>query len=327
VKDPFSTAGIPYYRGKRVAVTGASGLIGSYAVKLLKESGAWVLAYGNQREPNEFTCLADRVIRQDLLFGGPDLKEFPLDAVIGCAGITGGVALPSQDPVTYVGPATAMVINTLDACHRAGIKRFGFLSSTTVYAPQDTPCKEEDVDRPEPLYPLYRGIGESKRWLEKLCKYYAETTGIGVGIVRPSGAYGRFDQWGPNGHVLPSLIERALRLEPGQPFTLWGDGQDVRDFVHASDVARGLLLAVAESPNAEPFNVASGTGVTTHELAQAILSAVDSTAEIVCDPSKPSALRSRLVDVSKAERSLGFKAEISLADGIRDVVEWRRKQL
>lgn len=325
MKDPFPSEPIPYYRDKRVCVTGASGLIGSYAVKLLKESGAYVWALWHTRETNACTDMADDLAECDLLRGFPiGLKS--MDAVIGCAGITGGVALPSQDPVSYVGPATAMVINTLDACHRAKVKRFGFLSSTTVYAPQDTPCKEEDVNRSEPLYPLYRGIGESKRWLEKLCRYYHETTGIGVGIVRPSGAYGRFDQFGPNGHVLPSLIERALKLEPGQDFTLWGSGEEVRDFIHASDVARGLLLAVAECPSADPINIASGIGVTTRELSRLVLKALGSDARIVFDASKPSALKTRLVDVTKARERLGFTAGVSLLSGIEDTIQWRRSQ-
>jgi len=121
------------------------------------------------------------------------------------------------------------------------------------------------------------------------------------------------------------MVSRALRLEPGQPFEVWGDGEDVRDIVHAQDVARCLLLAIANDTSARPFNAASGIGVTTKTLARVILDAVGkSTAEILTRPDKPSALRKRLVDVSRAQDELGFAAQISLAEGVRDVVAFRR---
>jgi GDP-L-fucose synthase len=256
-----------------------------------------------------------------------DWRPKQLDAVIHCAGITGGVAMPQSDPVSYVGPATAMAINVLHACHEAGIQRVGMLSSTTVYAPTPEPCREGILDSHDEPYTLYRGIAESKRFIEKLCRYYHETTGIGVGIVRPSGAYGRYDNFDERtSHVIPGLINRALRLEPGQPLEIWGDGCDVRDFVHAEDVARGLLLAVALKPDAEPINIASGVAVTTGALASCVMAACGHDPLMIQpNPAKPTALRSRTVDITKAKKLLGFEAKIGLEAGIRDTVDWRRQ--
>lgn len=328
LKDPFPTDGISFYKGKRVTVTGASGLIGSYAVKLLKESGATVRAALHRRPSNAFTMMADSKSREDLLV--PDGAKWVAedsDVVIACAGITGGVNLPKIDPVSYVGPATAIFINTLHACWEKRVPLVGYLSSTTVYPPSPSPSMELDSERPDKeLYPLYRGIGVSKRFLEKLCRYYHETTGIGVGIVRPAGAYGRFDNFDERtSHVLPGMVARAMGK--GSVFEVWGDGNDVRDFIHAQDVARALLLATAKAPDARPFNAASGRGVTTRELAETVLEAVGrSKAEVLTVPEKPTALKSRTVDVALAREVLGFEAEISLADGVRDVVAWRRAQ-
>jgi GDP-L-fucose synthase len=329
LRDPFPTDGVRYFRDKKVVVTGASGLIGSYAVKVLKESGAYVRAIVHSRPPTDFTRLADQVIFSD--FSSPPSAASAVagfEVVIGCAGITGGVNLPKLDPVSYVGPATAMVINTLQACHEQKVSRFGYLSSTTVYAPANIAVKEEDVEMSHPLYPLYRGIGESKRFLEKLCSYYCETTGLGVGVVRPSGAYGRFDNFNQqSSHVLPGMVERAiLSVEhKNKTFEIWGDGLDVRDFIHAQDVARCLLMATADKPDAMPFNTASGVGVTTMELAKTVLAAVtEDPLPIEPKPDKPSALRVRLVNVDRAAQLLGFRSQISLADGVRDVVAWRR---
>ena len=325
--DPFPTAGVPYYAGKRIGVTGATGLIGSYVVKLLRESGAHVIAFVNRRPRNPFTEKADQVLYADLASdSGLTALNCGLDALLHCAGITGGVNLPSIDPVSYVGPATAMNINVLHACHKYKVPAFAFLSSTTVYPPSEWPVIEEDAGKDEP-YRLYRGIAKSKFWFEQLCKYYQETTGINTSIIRPAGAYGRFDNFDEKtSHVLPGMVERAIRCaeENASTFEVWGDGNDIRDFIHAQDVAMYMLLATAKHAVSDPINAASGKDRTIGELARTVLSAADCNAEIKFDPSKPSALKRRSVSIKKAKELLGYEPQISLADGILDVVKWRK---
>src|SRR5271170_7738891 len=183
---------LEYFKGKRVVVLGASGLIGSYALKLLCEAetlrltavvhsrpmsidgGYWIHAADLQNPHEVRGAVADH------------------DVVINCAGYTGGVGSAALDPLSPCGPATALACNVIHACHQAKA-RLGFLSSTTVYAPSETPVTE-DVLGGDP-YPLYAGISESKRFLEKLCSFYHEKSGLEVAVVRPSGAYGRFDNF------------------------------------------------------------------------------------------------------------------------------------
>ena len=320
---------IEWYRGKRVCVTGSTGLIGSYVVAVLKASGAWVRANFHTRAmTHPCKSLADRRCSFDLMVpGGAEELVSGCEIVIGCAGITGGAGLHAVDPLGFVGPATTMVENTLHACHLEKVERFGFISSTTVYPPSDEPVRE-GYETTGPPYEGYWGVGESKRWLEKLCRYYHEKVGLKVAVIRPSGVYGRHDNFDERtGHVIPGMLNRAMALKPGETFEIWGDGGDVRDFVHASDVARGLLLAVSKSEDADPFNIASGRPVTTGELALRVLDAVGRPGEgFTTRPDKPTALRTRLVDISKARRVLGYEPEITLAEGLADTVAWRRAQ-
>jgi len=321
----------PYFTSRQIAVTGSSGLIGSYVVKLLRQAGAVVRAITHARPRNPYTSMAQEFVYVNLMDGQEGSLRHAFhgcSAVVSCAGITGGVNLPKRDPVSYVGPATVIAMNTLHAAYLAGVERIGWLSSTTVYAPLVRPAVETDVQLPDALYPLYRGIGESKRFLEKLFAYYFDTVGMKVAIVRPAGAYGRFDNFDEvTSHVLPAMVTRALRLGDGEDFEVWGDGNDVRDFVHAQDVARCLLFAMAKRPIPDPVNVASGVGISTASLARRVLDAAGrSTSKIVTSTDKPSALRVRLVDTTKAESELGFHPQISLIEGVKDVVEWRRSQ-
>lgn len=322
--DPFPSERIPFYKDRRVVVTGATGLIGSYVVKLLHDCGArWVRAVAHSRAPNLYSGMANEILVADLMIPAEAAAAVKgADIVLSCAGITGGIGLTQVDPVSYAGPATCLVINTLHAAHENGVEHFGFLSSTTVYAARESPVDEMDELIAEP-FPLYSGIGWSKRFLEKLCKYYVDKTKVKIAIVRPSGAYGRFDNFDEGtSHVIPGMLHRALSLKPGEPFEVWGDGTDVRDFVHAQDVAMGLLLAVSRSTKAGAFNIASGIGVTTRDLAVAVLKATGTNAEIVVNPKKLVALKKRTVSIEKARNVLDYRPMIRLHDGLKDTAAW-----
>jgi nucleoside-diphosphate-sugar epimerase len=130
---PFPTSGIPFYKGKLVSVPGATGLIGSWVIKILRESDAKVLGFLHKRPGNSLSALADRTITAD--FTSPEGARYACrgaEIVVNCAGITGGIGITKVDPVSYVGPATMLACNLIDACHREGVERMGFLSSFVV---------------------------------------------------------------------------------------------------------------------------------------------------------------------------------------------------
>jgi len=316
-----------FYRNKHVTVLGATGLNGSYTVLELKKLGAHVRAVIHYRPSNEFTKMADEIAYADLTNIYEARKAVRgSEIVMNCAGITGGVGLAINDPTSFVGPNAVLGAQILEACYREKVERVGHLSSTVVYPPSDKPVSEKDLDFGVEPYSLYFGIGWMKRFLEKLCQYYYEKVGLKIGIIRPSGSYGRYDNFDEKtSHVLPAFINRALREK--ERFVVWGNGKDVRDIVHASDVARGLLLAVMIHPYADPINIASGRPVTTLELAKMVLDAVGSKATIETDETKPVALPIRMVDIKLAKSLLGYVPQVKLEDGIKDTVEWYRKQI
>ena len=315
-----------FYAGKIVTVTGASGLVGSYIVKDLVEKGARVRGILHNRPPNDYSKLASELVTADLTTeAGAREAVKGSEIVVHAAGITGGVPLAVNDPGAFVAPNAVIISQVVHACAKERVERLGFLSSTTVYPPLDRPVREEDAWTGEP-YRMYYGIGWVKRFAEKICKYYGDSYGLKVAIVRPSGAYGRYDTFDETtGHVLPSFIKRALSTD--DRFLVWGDGSDVRDFLHSSDLANGALLCVEKHPTCDPINIASGEPTTTKELAELVLEVVGSKAKPAFDPSKPAALKSRTVDISKARQILGYEPKVSLRDGVADTVEWYRNQL
>jgi GDP-L-fucose synthase len=314
-----------FYSGRIVTVTGGTGLVGSYFVKELSRRGAKVRAVVHGRPPNEFTRMASEMVKADLSTQEGARKAVrKSEIVIHAAGITGGVPLAVSDPGALVAPNAVLISQVIHACAKEGVERLGFISSTTVYPPLDRPVKEEDAWSGEP-YSMYYGIGWVKRYAEKICKYYSSAYKTKIAIVRPSGAYGRFDTFDEStGHVLPSFILRAEKA--GNSFKVWGDGGDTRDFVHSSDLTNGTLLAVEKHAVCDPINLASGEPTTTKELAETVLELMGKKARLEFDTSKPIALRSRTVDISKAKREIGYEPQVKLRDGIEDMISWYRSK-
>jgi GDP-L-fucose synthase len=314
---------LEFYRGKVVAVTGSTGLNGSYIVKALVDAGAKVRAIIHERPPNEFTKLADKMVKADLQDAGEASKALRgADVVMHAAGITGGAPLAVKEPGAMVAPNAVINSQVIHACAKEGVSRLGFISSIVVYPASTRPMREEQAWSGEP-YALYFGLAWVKRFSEKLCKFYQDNSSLKVAIIRPSGSYGRFDNFDENtSHALPAIMKRAL--SGADPLKVWGDGLDVRDYVHASDIARGLLLAVERYPVCDAVNIASGRACTTKRLAKTILDIIGSKARLEFDKSKPTALRKRRVDISKAKEVLSYSPSVSLKEGLTDTIDWYR---
>ena len=141
-------------------------------------------------------------------------------------------------------------------------------------------------------------------------------------VVRPGNTYGPYDNFDrENAMVIPSLIKRAVDGE--NPLRVWGDGSAKRNFIHARDVARGMILAAKKMPK-QPINLATKAGVSIKELVEIIVDQLDVKPKVIWDTSKPAGDRNRIMDISRA-RSIGFEPQISLEEGIQEVMDWYRK--
>lgn len=306
-----------FYRSKKVLVTGGTGLIGRPLAEMLIDAGAIVtiasLDDGTRAHPQA-------------KFRNVDLREFSqcLDVVKGqeivfqLAGVKGSPAMTAKRPASFFVPTLMFSINMMEAARRHNVERFLFTSSVGVYAPAEV-FREDDVWTTFPS-PNDRFAG----WAKRMGELQAEAYGIEYGwnrisIVRPANVYGPYDNFdSANAMVIPSLIRRAMDGE--NPLVVWGDGSPIRDFIHARDVARGMMLAVEHGIN-EPLNLGSGTGVAIREIVEIVAASLPARPKIVWDMTKPSGDAKRLMDTTRAERH-GFKPGISIEDGIRETMAW-----
>jgi GDP-L-fucose synthase len=161
--------------------------------------------------------------------------------------------------------------------------------------------------------------GWAKRMGElQLQAYTVKYPELGYSIVRPANVYGAYDNFDPeNAMVIPSLIRKAFENDT---LNVWGDGSPIRDFIHARDVARGMLFAVRNKIR-QPINLGSGKGVSISDLVEVICECLPQEVEVVWEKDKPVGDKKRILDMSRAF-SLGFKNSVSLKEGIAETVSW-----
>ena len=225
----------------------------------------------------------------------------------------------AERPASFFVPTITFSFNMMEAARRTGVECYLFTSSIGVYEPSDI-FREDDVWKTFPS-PNDRFAGWAKRMAELQAEAYQIEYGWEkISIVRPANVYGPYDNFDPNNAmVIPSLIHRALEGE--SPLTVWGDGSPVRDFIHAKDVARGMMMTVERGINI-PLNLGSGDGVSIKEIVHQIVKHLDDGREVIWDTTKPSGDALRLMDMTRAKEMMNFQTKISLSDGIRETMDW-----
>lgn len=308
-----------FFKGKKVLVTGGTGLIGRPLVEMLIQKGANVVVVSLD-DPSR-APLGVKFIRADLREFSNCLKVCKdKDIVFHLAGIKGSPLLTKKYPASYFVPTISFNTNMMESARRQKVKRFLYTSTIGVYGPAEV-FHEDDVWKSFP--------SENDRfagWAKRMGELQAESYKIEYGwdkisIVRPANVYGPFDNFDPKtAMVIPSLIHRTMSGE--NPLHVWGDGSPIRDFIYSKDVASGMLLAVEKGINV-PVNLGSGTGVTIKEVTSIITENVPGgPIKIVWDKSKPKGDKKRLMDIHRAKKLLGFKPTFSLNMGIKETIEW-----
>ena len=315
------------FSGAKVLVAGGTGFIGMNLINRLSSLGANVRATIHRKDP---VILDERIgyVRCDLTKMEDCRKVVSdMDYVFLCAANTSGAAVIQSTPLVHVTPNIVMNAQMLEAAYFANVKKFVWLSSNAAYPPSgDRPVKEEELLDGDP-YETYFGVAWMKRYTEILCRMYSEKlkNPMATVVLRPSNIYGPYDDFEfETSHVMAALIRRVV--ERHDPIEVWGTGDDIRDWIYIGDFIDAMMLAVEKIESYNPINIGLGKGYSIKQALQIILEVDGYTdAKIEFNPSKPSMIPIRLIDTTKAETTLGFKAKIGLREGIRKTIEWYRK--
>ena len=304
------------FKNQKVLVTGGGGMIGRSLVKFLLEKGAKI-TIADLTEPLE--------LPEGVGYVKVDLRYFAqceeicngMDYVFNLVGVKGSPKMCAEQPADFMVPMLQFNTNMMEAARRANVKWYLFTSSVGVYAPADV-FKEDSVWSTMPS-PNDRFAG----WAKRIGELQAEAYGIQYGnknisIVRPANVYGAYDNFNPaNAMVVPSLIRKA---QENTELEVWGDGSAVRDFIHADDVAKGMIFAV-ENKITEPINLGSGKGYSIKQVVEMVVKHCGKDLPIKWLTDKPSGDALRLFDMTRA-KSYGFDISVDLDEGIKRTTDW-----
>lgn len=314
-----------FFTGKNILVTGGAGITGHAAVRKLLEHGANVRAtvFENRKLKIENERL--EIVKCDLMniYDCNSIVK-DMDMCFNFAAFIRGAKgqTDSSNKLSLVRNNIIPAINMFDAAVKNKLDRFGFVGSSTMYPDVTYPVGEDEAFDSEP-HPDYRGVGWMKRYSEKVIEYYNSISNTKFGIIRTTAIYGPHDSFNENGHAIPQLILKADSKM--NPFEVWGNGSQLRDFIYVDDVVDALMEVVEKNPTARPYNVATGIGTTVKELVEIITSIYGYTPEFIFDSTKPTMIPIRLVDVSRIKNELGWETKYSLKQGLEKTIKWYKE--
>lgn len=303
---------------RRALVTGGAGFIGSNVAQLVQQTtGA-------------------RVIVLDNLSSGyrDNLEGLPVEFIEGDVGDAAAVrtAIDGCDTVFHlaasvgnkrsidhpVRDAEVNVLGTLrvlEASRQGGVRKIVYSSSAGIFGELKTlPIREDHPIDPDTPY------GATKLAGEKLCLAYAKLYPIEAVCLRYFNVYGVNQRYDAYGNVIPIFAHRALH---GEPITIFGDGEQTRDFVNVRDVARANLRAALTTGLSGAFNIASGTRITINRLAELVTRGTQTALQYAA--ARKGDVRHSLADISAARAAFGYVPEVDLEDGLREYMQWSRR--
>lgn len=314
--------------GANILVTGGCGLIGSTTIDqlLAKENPGKIVIFdnlvrGSMRNVEEIlkdprVTLVKGDIRDQ---AAVEAVTDGMDAVIHMAAIR--ITACAAEPREAMEVMCDGTYNVVEAAQKAGVKKVLAASSASVYGMADTfPTTESHHP-----YNNRTWYGASKVMLEGLLRSFNDIYDLDYVAMRYFNVYGpRMDIHGKYTEV---LVRWMQRIEEGIPPLILGDGTTSMDFIYIEDLARANVLGLKSDASDEVFNVASGVETSLKELADALMKVMGADPGMTPEygpERKVNPVARRLADTSKAERLLGFKAEIDLEEGLRRLVTWWR---
>lgn len=256
------------------------------------------------------------------------IKRNKVTHLVNLAAECGGIGLNQRKPADLWKVTTAISHTVLEAAHQTQLQKVIMVGSVCSY-PKDCPVpfKEE--------YLMHYGFPEltnSAYGIAKLnsligAQAFARQYGLNVCNLIPVNMYGPHDHFDlENSHVIPAMIRKIYdaKCSNAKHISLWGTGNATREFLFVEDFARAIILALQKLNQPDLINIGIGTEISIEDLAIKIAGFIGYGGDIVWDHSKPDGQPRRCLDVSRAERLFGFRAQIEIDDGLKRTIEWYR---
>jgi GDP-L-fucose synthase len=300
----------------RVLVTGGGGFLGSHLVERLEEAGHDVVAARSAEY--------DLISMEDTarLF-----DEAGAELVFHLAAEVGGIGANRANPGRYWYANLMMGTHVLEQARLHGTPKLVLVGTICAYPKfARIPFHEDELwnGYPEETNAPY---GVAKKALLVGAQAYREQYGLNAVYLLPVNLYGPRDNFDlETSHVIPALIRKMVDAQGRgeEEIVLWGDGSPTREFLYVDDCVEALTLAAERYDGAEPVNLGTGEEISIRDLAELVRVATGFDGSITWDTTRPGGQPRRAVDTSRAEELLGFRALVTLREGIERTIAWYR---
>ena len=300
--------------GRRILVTGGSGFIGRHVVSVLTADGAQVRVVDLKPHPDPSV----EIVVGDL--GDPEVLIASLhggvDSIVHLAAVTSVLRSLEQPELTYRTNVAATAA-LLEAARMAGTASLVFASTNAVTGPMQAPTISEAATL-RPLTPY----GSTKAAAEMLMSAYTASYGLRCTRLRLTNVYG------PGMQAKDSIVARLMRaIRLGTTFEVYGDGRQVRDYVHVSDVVAAARLALLSEDWDGPMVIGTGISLSVLDVLDQVRAVSGAELPVRHGPAKPGEMPAVIVDPTRA-KSAGWAPRFSFAEGLAGVWdEWSKADI
>jgi UDP-glucuronate 4-epimerase len=308
-----------------ILVTGGAGFIGSHLCERLVALGHSVAAvddFNASYDPLLKRRNIERLLDADTFFlVEGDTRDLPglaetmrrlRPTVVVHLAARAGVRQSFSDPGLYVDVNVKGTLNVLETSIRAGVRKFIFASSSSVYGAAARSPFKEDTDTGEPISPY----GATKRAGELLCHAYHHRHGLDVTCLR------FFSVYGPRQRPDMALFRFVSRLARGRKIPMFGDGTTKRDYTFVSDIVTGIVRAIDGCRGFDVYNLGNSRSVELRTLIELAAKCLGRPVEIEELPLQPGDMKATCADISRARMELGYEPRVAIEDGVRAFVDW-----
>lgn len=302
-------------KDKKIVVTGGMGFLGRQVMENFRNEGySRIHAVSHE----DYDLVRSEDVRR--LY-----EETEPDILVHLAARVGGIGFNQENPATLFYDNLMMGVQLLHEGYRQGIEKFVAIGTICAY-PKYTPVPFRESDLwegyPEETNAPY---GLAKKMMLVQSQAYRQQYGFNSIFLLPVNLYGPGDNFSPrSSHVIPALIKKCVdaRRAGAEEITVWGTGQATREFFYVADAAEAIRLATEKYNSSEAMNLGAGFEISIRELTGLIVELTGYPGRVVWDESKPDGQPRRMLDTTKAERELGFRAGTNLRDGLQKTIAW-----
>jgi UDP-glucose 4-epimerase len=305
----------------RVLVTGGAGFIGSNLAAAARMANHEVVVLDNLS--SGYRANLARASGGRFIEGDVRDQAAVEEAVAGCEVVfhlaaSVGNKRSIDHPITDSEINVIGTLRVLEAARKAGVRKIVASSSAGIFGElKHLPIREDHPAEPDTPY------GVSKLCEEKHCLAYAKLYEIEAVCLRYFNVYGPNQRFDAYGNVIPIF---AFKMLAGEPITVFGDGEQTRDFVNVHDVVQANLKAAGAVGVSGAFNIGSGTRITINELVGLLGSAIGRPAAVHLAPPRPGDVRDSLADIGAARRAFGYEPAVDMPSGLKEYIKWARTE-